>query len=102
MQEWIMSEGAEDTMLTPGSKIICYRQHSGRNGLEVPRKHGGVSYVMTLKAQSDLCGHSSTSTVMDKSPINLQVHNQTVVMTLAFLYQLNIGFSPFLVSVSST
>lgn len=25
----------------------------------------------------------------------------TVVMTLAFLYQLNIGFSPFLVSVSS-
>jgi hypothetical protein len=70
--------------------------------LEVPRKHGGVSYVMALKiSKSDLCEHSSTSAIVDRSLINQQVHNQTVVMTLAFLYQLNIGFSPFLVSVSS-
>lgn len=31
----IMSGDAEDTMQTPGSKIICNRQGSGRNDLGV-------------------------------------------------------------------
>jgi hypothetical protein len=76
----IMSGDAEDTMPTLGSKAICNRQRSGRNdlgvphihsfvrepefcvyklssdpmdgiGLEIPRKRGGVSYVIALKSQ---------------------------------------------------
>jgi len=79
-----MPGDAEDTMQPPGSKAICNRQCSGRNdpgvshkhpfvrepevcvhklssdpvdetGLDVPRKHGGVSYVMALKRQRVIC-----------------------------------------------
>src|SRR5271155_1329421 len=83
-----MSWDAEDAMSTPGSKAICNRQRSGQNdlgvshkhsfvrepefcthklssgpvdgtGLEIPRKHGGVSYVMALKSQRAICVNTS-------------------------------------------
>jgi hypothetical protein len=99
----IMSGDAEDTMLTPGSKAICNRQRGGRDDLGVSHIHsfmrepefcvhklssdpvdeiGLRSPSKTRRRQlcdgsqtskSDLCEHSSTSAIVDRSLINRQV-----------------------------